>query len=155
MLEIKLRDTTKVPACRIWLPLDKTTILYFMFVGFASYIALAQTYSFFFWNTNIKYRCLKLLPVYGHLVFWHRFCLSSLIVQAFCDLEPIYTYEGTYEINTLVTGREVTGFASFKPATQRSRMWKCKSVLLQTQLHYCIPLVHIFVINKYQNRSIQ
>ncbi|KAK2361102.1 acyl-coenzyme A oxidase 4, peroxisomal [Trifolium repens] len=45
-----------------------------------------------------------------------------LVAKAFCDLEPIYTYEGTYEINTLVTGREVTGFASFKPATQRSRM---------------------------------
>lgn len=44
--------------------------------------------------------------------------------QAFCDLEPIYTYEGTYDINTLVTGREVTGIGSFKPAAlnQRSRL---------------------------------
>lgn len=42
-------------------------------------------------------------------------------LQAFCDLEPIYTYEGTYDINTLVTGREVTGLAAFKPAT-RSRL---------------------------------
>ncbi|KAL2902063.1 Acyl-coenzyme A oxidase 4 peroxisomal [Bienertia sinuspersici] len=41
--------------------------------------------------------------------------------QAFCDLEPIYTYEGTYDINTLVTAREVTGIASFKPAA-RSRL---------------------------------
>ncbi|XP_065853956.1 acyl-coenzyme A oxidase 4, peroxisomal isoform X2 [Euphorbia lathyris] len=39
-----------------------------------------------------------------------------LVAKAFCDLEPIYTYEGTYDINTLVTGREVTGVASFKPA---------------------------------------
>ncbi|KAK8685288.1 hypothetical protein V6N13_041293 [Hibiscus sabdariffa] len=47
-----------------------------------------------------------------------------LVAKAFCDLEPIYTYEGTYEINSLVTGREITGFASFKPAStsQRSRM---------------------------------
>ncbi|MED6121502.1 Acyl-coenzyme A oxidase 4, peroxisomal [Stylosanthes scabra] len=47
-----------------------------------------------------------------------------LVAKAFCDLEPIYTYEGTYDINTLVTGREVTGFASFKPvlAQKRSRM---------------------------------
>jgi acyl-CoA oxidase len=36
------------------------------------------------------------------------------ILQAFCDLEPIYTYEGTYEVNSLVTGREITGIASFK-----------------------------------------
>ncbi|TXG64627.1 hypothetical protein EZV62_011621 [Acer yangbiense] len=47
-----------------------------------------------------------------------------LVAKAFCDLEPIYTYEGTYDINTLVTGREITGIASFKPAfsTQRSRL---------------------------------
>ncbi|OIW07460.1 hypothetical protein TanjilG_24322 [Lupinus angustifolius] len=45
-----------------------------------------------------------------------------LVAKAFCDLEPIYTFEGTYDINTLVTGREVTGFASFKPASNRSRM---------------------------------
>lgn len=44
-----------------------------------------------------------------------------LVAKAFCDLEPIYTYEGTYDINTLVTGREVTGIASFKPAG-RSRL---------------------------------
>ncbi|CAI8612800.1 unnamed protein product [Vicia faba] len=48
--------------------------------------------------------------------------VDFLVAKAFCDLEPIYTYEGTYEINTLVTGREVTGFASFKPAPQRSRL---------------------------------
>ena len=36
--------------------------------------------------------------------------------QAFCDLEPIYSYEGAYDINSLVTGREITGIASFKPA---------------------------------------
>ncbi|KAK4253288.1 hypothetical protein QN277_010612 [Acacia crassicarpa] len=45
-----------------------------------------------------------------------------LVAKAFCDLEPIYTYEGTYDINTLVTGREVTGLASFKPVARRSRM---------------------------------
>lgn len=39
-----------------------------------------------------------------------------LVAKAFCDLEPIYTYEGTYDINVLVTGREITGIASFKPA---------------------------------------
>ncbi|KAK8928454.1 Acyl-coenzyme A oxidase 4, peroxisomal [Platanthera zijinensis] len=39
-----------------------------------------------------------------------------LVGKAFCDLEPIYSYEGTYEINSMVTGREITGIASFKPA---------------------------------------
>ncbi|XXG77189.1 hypothetical protein AAC387_Pa08g1386 [Persea americana] len=36
--------------------------------------------------------------------------------KAFCDLEPIFSYEGTYDINSLVTGREITGMASFKPS---------------------------------------
>lgn len=47
-----------------------------------------------------------------------------LVAKAFCDLEPIYTFEGTYDINTLVTGREITGIASFKAVAshQRSRM---------------------------------
>ncbi|XP_072979879.1 acyl-coenzyme A oxidase 4, peroxisomal-like [Typha angustifolia] len=39
-----------------------------------------------------------------------------LVAKAFCDLEPIYSYEGTYDINTMVTAREITGIASFKPA---------------------------------------
>eukprot|EP00268_Persea_americana_P027721 TRINITY_DN2702_c0_g1_i1.p1 TRINITY_DN2702_c0_g1~~TRINITY_DN2702_c0_g1_i1.p1 ORF type:complete len:439 (+),score=103.06 TRINITY_DN2702_c0_g1_i1:188-1504(+) len=39
-----------------------------------------------------------------------------LVAKAFCDLEPIFSYEGTYDINSLVTGREITGMASFKPA---------------------------------------
>ncbi|XVE62055.1 hypothetical protein DITRI_Ditri06bG0088400 [Diplodiscus trichospermus] len=47
-----------------------------------------------------------------------------LVAKAFCDLEPIYTFEGTYDINSLVTGREITGFASFKsaPVKDRSRL---------------------------------
>ncbi|KAF4379114.1 hypothetical protein F8388_022201 [Cannabis sativa] len=47
-----------------------------------------------------------------------------LVAKAFCDLEPIYTFEGTYDINSLVTGREITGFASFKPSasSHRSRL---------------------------------
>ncbi|KAM0948126.1 putative acyl-CoA oxidase [Dioscorea sansibarensis] len=47
-----------------------------------------------------------------------------LVAKAFCDLEPIFSYEGTYDINSLVTGREITGIASFKPAAlgRRSRL---------------------------------
>ncbi|KAK1693145.1 hypothetical protein QYE76_009842 [Lolium multiflorum] len=42
--------------------------------------------------------------------------VDFLVAKAFCYLEPIFTYEGTYDINALVTGREITGIASFKPA---------------------------------------
>lgn len=45
-----------------------------------------------------------------------------LVAKAFGDLEPIYTYEGTYDINTLVTGREITGIASFKPVIRKPQM---------------------------------
>ncbi|MGO4591089.1 acyl-CoA dehydrogenase family protein [Paenarthrobacter sp. 2TAF44] len=35
------------------------------------------------------------------------------MAKIFCDAEAIYTYEGTYEINTLVAGRAITGLAAF------------------------------------------
>lgn len=42
-----------------------------------------------------------------------------LVAKAFCDVEAIYTYEGTYEVNALVAGREATGMAAFKAPKQR------------------------------------
>ncbi len=35
------------------------------------------------------------------------------MAKIFADAEAIYSYEGTYEINTLVTGRAITGIAAF------------------------------------------
>lgn len=35
-------------------------------------------------------------------------------MKAMMDMEAIYTYEGTYEVNTLVAGREITGLNAFK-----------------------------------------
>ncbi|BAT84089.1 hypothetical protein VIGAN_04136100 [Vigna angularis var. angularis] len=32
------------------------------------------------------------------------------VAKVFSDLELMYTFEGTYDRNTLVTGREVSGF---------------------------------------------
>jgi acyl-CoA oxidase len=37
-----------------------------------------------------------------------------LVAKAFCDLEAIYTYEGTYDINALVAGRGLTGISAIK-----------------------------------------
>lgn len=39
---------------------------------------------------------------------------DNYVMKAFCDMEAVYTYEGTYDINSLVAGRELTGFAAFK-----------------------------------------
>ena len=35
------------------------------------------------------------------------------MAKIFSDAEAIYSYEGTHEINTLVTGRAITGIAAF------------------------------------------
>lgn len=35
-------------------------------------------------------------------------------MKALTDMEAIYTYEGTYDINTLIAGRELTGMSAFK-----------------------------------------
>eukprot|EP00455_Lapot_gusevi_P003244 TRINITY_DN1132_c0_g1_i1.p1 TRINITY_DN1132_c0_g1~~TRINITY_DN1132_c0_g1_i1.p1 ORF type:complete len:460 (-),score=108.90 TRINITY_DN1132_c0_g1_i1:103-1419(-) len=35
--------------------------------------------------------------------------------KAFTDIEAIYTYEGTYDVNALITGREITGLPAFRP----------------------------------------
>jgi glutaryl-CoA dehydrogenase len=35
--------------------------------------------------------------------------LEHHVIKAFMDQEALYTYEGTYDINSLVSGRELTG----------------------------------------------
>jgi glutaryl-CoA dehydrogenase len=34
------------------------------------------------------------------------------VMRHLCDLEALYTYEGTFEVNTLIAGREITGISS-------------------------------------------
>jgi glutaryl-CoA dehydrogenase len=35
------------------------------------------------------------------------------VMRHLCDLEAVYTYEGTHDINTLIVGREITGLSAF------------------------------------------
>ena len=35
--------------------------------------------------------------------------LENHVIKAFMDMEVIHTYEGTYDINMLISGRELTG----------------------------------------------
>lgn len=35
--------------------------------------------------------------------------LDNHVIKAFMDIEALYTYEGTYDINMLISGRELTG----------------------------------------------
>jgi acyl-CoA oxidase len=39
-------------------------------------------------------------------------------MQAFCDMETVYTYEGSYEVNALIAAREITGISSIRPASK-------------------------------------
>lgn len=38
---------------------------------------------------------------------------DSGVMRHLCDIESVYTYEGTHDINTLIVGREITGLAAF------------------------------------------
>lgn len=41
--------------------------------------------------------------------------LENHVIKALNDMEVLYTFEGTYDINSLVSGRELTGgLAAFK-----------------------------------------
>ena len=41
--------------------------------------------------------------------------IDNHVMKQLIDIEGVYTYEGTYEINMLVSGRELTGgLAAFK-----------------------------------------
>ncbi len=39
--------------------------------------------------------------------------LEHHLARHFADMEAIYTYEGTNEVNTLIVGREITGYSAF------------------------------------------
>lgn len=39
--------------------------------------------------------------------------LENHLARHFADMEAVYTYEGTNEVNTLVVGREITGVSAF------------------------------------------
>lgn len=39
---------------------------------------------------------------------------DNYVMKAHADIEAIYTYEGTYDINALIAARELTGIAAFK-----------------------------------------
>jgi acyl-CoA oxidase len=40
--------------------------------------------------------------------------IENYVMRAMADMEVVYTYEGSYDINALVTGRAITGIPAFK-----------------------------------------
>ena len=43
---------------------------------------------------------------------------DNYVMKALADIEALYTYEGTYDINSLVAARELTGIAAFKVSSK-------------------------------------
>ena len=39
--------------------------------------------------------------------------LENHAARHFADMEAVYTYEGTNEVNTLIVGRDITGMQAF------------------------------------------
>ena len=35
------------------------------------------------------------------------------IMRHLCDIEAVFTFEGTFDVNTLIVGREITGISAF------------------------------------------
>ena len=70
------------------------------------------------WNTLKGRECVALAR---ELLGGNGILSDFLTAKAFCDMEAIYTYEGTYDVNVLVAGRGATGVSAIKPAA-RSRL---------------------------------
>ncbi|MEW5306864.1 MAG: hypothetical protein WDW38_005749 [Sanguina aurantia] len=68
------------------------------------------------WNTS---RGREVLSLGRELLGGNGVVADFHVAKAFCDLEAIHTYEGTYEINALVAGRGITGLASIKAPPAR------------------------------------
>ncbi|KAJ4804930.1 Acyl-CoA dehydrogenase [Rhynchospora pubera] len=68
----------------------------------------------------ITLRACKTVALGRELLGGNGILTDFLVAKAFCDMEPIYSYEDTYGINCLIIEREITGIASFKhPAMEK------------------------------------
>ncbi|XP_066392541.1 acyl-coenzyme A oxidase 4, peroxisomal-like [Miscanthus floridulus] len=38
--------------------------------------------------------------------------------KAFCDMESVYSYEGSYDVNALIAAREITGISGIRPSSR-------------------------------------
>lgn len=45
--------------------------------------------------------------------------MDNFNMKAMADMEAIFSYEGTYDINSLVAAREMTGISSFKAQSSK------------------------------------
>lgn len=63
------------------------------------------------WTTSIGREVVRL----GREIFGgNGIIIDNYVIKAMADMEVLHTYEGTYDINVLVAGRDITGIAAFK-----------------------------------------
>ncbi|RZK16619.1 MAG: acyl-CoA dehydrogenase, partial [Flavobacterium sp.] len=63
------------------------------------------------WTTKI---CREVAQLGREMMGGNGIILDNYAMKAVGDIEAIYTYEGTYDINSLVCARELTGIPAFK-----------------------------------------
>ena len=73
--------------------------------------SIAQTSLIKGWVTSIGRDVARL----GREIFGgNGILIDNYVMKAIADMEVFYTYEGTYDVNSLVAGRAITGIAAFK-----------------------------------------
>ena len=63
-------------------------------------------------------RCREVAKLGREMLGGNGIISDNYVMKAVTDAEVIYTYEGTYDINSLVAGRELTGIAAFKASSK-------------------------------------
>lgn len=58
-------------------------------------------------NTSLRAR--EIVALCREVCGGNGIILDNHVMKCFIDMEAMYTYEGTYEINSLISGRELTG----------------------------------------------
>jgi acyl-CoA oxidase len=70
------------------------------------------------WNTAKGRECISLAR---ETLGGNGVVVDFLTAKMHADIEAIYSYEGTYDVNVLVAGRGITGVAAIKPAVSSGK----------------------------------
>ena len=79
----------------------------------------------------------EIVAVCRELLGGNGIVLEHGIASKFCDMEATYTYEGTFDICTLVCGRTITGISAIKSsmAVKRNHQQQKKKKDRDTKRH--------------------
>ena len=58
--------------------------------------------------------CREVVRLARNVMGGNGILLENRAIATLMDIEAIHTYEGTYEINTLISGREMTGLQAIR-----------------------------------------